>query len=129
MEECADSMGQRSSDAVATGATTELKMVECASNMGQRSNYAITPVDVQIMPRRVESVSNTVQRSNASCAVVRDVPTLLNEEECVNATARQPNNAEPWDVLIKLLREESVEDMGRRKSRNYVTTLEECVQI
>jgi hypothetical protein len=129
MEECADSMGQRSSDAAATGATTEVKTEECASNMGQRSNYAITPADVQIMPRRVENVSNMVHQSNVSCAVVMAVPTLPNEEECVNATGRQPNNAEPWDVPIKLLREEYAEDMGRRKSRNYVTTLEECVQI
>ena len=113
-------MVQRSSDAVATGATIELKMVECASNTGQRSNYATTLEDVQIMPRRVESVSNMVHQSNVSCAVVRDVPTLLNVEEFANATGRQANNAEPWDAPIKLLREEFAEDMGRRKSRNPV---------
>ena len=91
MEEYAEITEQSPNYAVAMGATEKPKMEEFASNMEPRSNYATTPApeDVQIMPRRVESVSNTVQRSNASCAAMRDVPTLLNGEECANDTARR----------------------------------------
>ena len=62
------------------------------------------------MPRRVESVSNTVQRWNVSCAVVRDVPTLPNGKEYVFGMEQHPSNVEPWDVPIKLFREEYAED-------------------
>ena len=128
-EEFVDNTEQRPNDAVAMGVTTEHKTVEFASNMGPRSNYAITPVDVQIMPRREENVSNMAQRSNVSCVVVMDVPTLLNVEECALGMEQNPNNAEPWDVPIKLFREEYAEDTGQRKNRNCVPTLGGCVPI
>ena len=128
MEEYAEITEQSSNYAVAMGAIEKPKMEEFASNMEPRSNYATTPEDVQIMPRRVESVSNTVQRSNASCAAMRDVPTLLNGEECANDTARRLKYAEPWVVQIKLSREEYAEGMGQRQNRNCVT-LREGVQI
>lgn len=82
MEEYVEITEQRPNYAVAMDAIGKPKMEEFVSNMEPRSNYATTPEDVQIMPRRVENVSNMVQRSNVSCAVVRDAPTLPNGEEC-----------------------------------------------
>ena len=81
-EECALSMGQRSSYAAKEDAQTLPSKEECASGMGQRSNCAAEK-SVQIVPSKEECASNMEHHGLRSNAAVKDAQNKLCKEECV----------------------------------------------
>jgi hypothetical protein len=68
--------------------------------------------DVQIMPRREESVKGMEQSSYANYAAAKNALIKLNEKECVKGTGQRSNFAAAKDAQIKSKREECAKDTG-----------------
>ena len=79
--------------------------------MGQSANDAAAK-DVQIMPRREESVKGMEQSSYANYAAAKNALIKLNEKECVKGTGQRSNFAAAKDAQIKSKREECAKDTG-----------------